>query len=63
LRNAVAILGSVVLVLPIVVVSALLKEDPEELGLFPDGETSRNVAQSLHLPGLEWCAIWRDQTF
>jgi MFS family permease len=62
-RNAFAIFGCVVLLLPIGVVSALLKEDPKELGLSPDGEASSNVSHGTSLPGMEWDEIWRSPTF
>lgn len=62
-RNAFAILGCVVLLFPISVVGALLKEDPKEKGLLPDGETSLNGSRAAPLSGMAWGAIWRNQAF
>jgi MFS family permease len=61
-RNAFAIFGCVVLLLPIAVVGAFLKEDPANMGLLPDGDHA-GTAAGRQSQGMEWGEIWRNRTF
>lgn len=47
-RSAYAIFGAAVLLIPIPIVAVLLKEQPYELGLEPDGATGQNSASNSH---------------
>lgn len=64
-REAYALLGCAVLLISLPVVGALLKNDPKEMGLFPDGDL---VAQQSHsdrigLDGLSWRETWHSRIF
>jgi len=50
-REAYALLGCAVLLISLPVVGALLKNDPKEMGLFPDGDL---VAQQSHSDRIGW---------
>lgn len=60
-----AILGCLVLLVPIPVVAAIIKEKPQDVGLFPDGARPRLGAAPLgdSLPGLSRNDAWRSRTF
>ena len=61
---AYAILGSLVLLIPIPVVAAILKEKPQDLGLSPDGARPKLGAAPLgDSPGLSRYDAWRSRTF
>ena len=62
---AYAILGSLVLLIPIPLVAAILKEKPQDLGLSPDGARPRLGAAPLgdNLPGLSRHDACRSRTF
>ena len=64
-HSAYAILGSLVLVIPLPVVAAFLKEKPQDLGLLPDGATPALGAVPPHagLLGLSRYQAWRTRTF
>lgn len=64
-RTAYAILGGAVLLVPIPVLSALLKEKPQDLGLLPDGASPRNSAAGSEVAaqGLSTHDAWRTRTF
>jgi cyanate permease len=64
-RIAFAIFGGAVLLFPLPVIAALLKNDPQERGLRPDGD-ERNQASQLpreEKQGLSWHEIWHSPTF
>ena len=62
---AYAIVGSLVLLIPIPVVAAILKEKPQDLGLSPDGARPRLGAAlpETSLLGLSRYDAWRSRTF
>ena len=62
---AYAILGGLVLLIPIPVVAAILKEKPQDLGLSPDGAESQlgAASQGAGSAGLSRYEAWRDRTF
>lgn len=64
-RNAYAIFGIAILVIPFFVLSLFLREDPRQMGLFPDGVVSSypQPATDRKLPGLVWPQIWSTGTF
>jgi cyanate permease len=64
-HTAYAILGFAVLLIPIPVVAAFLKEKPLDLGLFPDGTRPSPGAAlpEAGLPGLSRNDAWRSRTF
>jgi len=63
-RTAFAIFGAAVLLLPTPAVAAFLKDDPAQLGLQPDGDTSPASTRSPQTAtGLTWHEIWREPTF
>jgi MFS family permease len=64
-RNAFAMFGGAVLLLPLPVIAALLQNDPEQRGLRPDGDEKH---QPSHMPpqdkeGLHWREILHSSTF
>ena len=64
-RNAFAVFGIAVLLVPLPILAAWLQNDPEQRGLRPDGDTK---AKALHLPpqaktGMSWREIWHSPTF
>lgn len=64
-RMAYAILGFIVLLIPFPLVAFLLRNDPAESGLLPDGVVpqQRSVARKLESEGLTWHEIWHSSTF
>lgn len=64
-HRAYAILGSLVLVTPLPLVAAFLKEKPQDLGLLPDGATPAVGAMPspAGLLGLSRREAWRTRTF
>src|SRR6266436_2935218 len=62
---AYAIFGFIVLLIPFPVVATLLKNDPVERGLLPDGVESQQSLAVRHgeIPGLTWHEIWHSPTF
>jgi MFS family permease len=64
-RTAYAVLGAAVLAIPIPVVTALLKEEPQALGLLPDGAVSINcgLAREARSRGLSVYDAARHPTF
>jgi MFS family permease len=64
-RNAYAILGVAVLLIPVPIVAAFLKEKPEDLGLLPDGVASADSpAPARHdASGLTASEAWRSPAF
>lgn len=64
-RTAYAIFGSAILVVPFLVLWLFLKEDPREMGLFPDGIVPLQLQTSTDgkLSGLVWSQIWPTSTF
>lgn len=64
-RNAYAILGLAVLLIPVPVVAAFLKEKPRDLGLLPDGATpvDRVATEDLTALGISASEAWRSRTF
>jgi MFS family permease len=64
-RNSYAILGLAVLLIPVPVIAALLKEKPRDLGLLPDGATPVDYAATEDLISLGMSAseTWRSRTF
>jgi MFS family permease len=64
-RSAYAILGAAVLLIPIPIVAALLKERPQVMGLLPDGASRRDFAAERDggTQGLSARQAWRTQAF
>jgi len=64
-RTAYAIFGSAILVVPFLVLWFFLKEDPRQMGLFPDGVVPSQLQPHAdrQLPGLVWPQIWTTGTF
>lgn len=64
-RMAYAIFGFVILLIPLPVVAALLKNDPVERGLLPDGIQPQQtlVARQPETAGLAWHEIWHSPIF
>jgi MFS family permease len=64
-RSAYAILGAAVLLIPIPIVAALLKERPQVMGLLPDGASRRDFAAERDggTLGLSARQAWRTQAF
>ena len=64
-RIAFAIFGGAVLLLPLPVIAALLRNDPGQRGLGPDGDDKNPVSplQSQHKQGLTWHEIWHSPAF
>jgi cyanate permease len=64
-HKAYAILGSLVLVIPLPVVAVFFKEKPQDLGLLPDGATPAlgAVPPQTGLLGLSRYDAWRSRTF
>ena len=64
-RTAYAIFGSAILVVPFLVLWLFLKEDPRQMGLFPDGvvPSYRQPNPDRKLLGLVWPQIWTTGTF
>lgn len=64
-RMAYAIFGFVILLIPLPVVAAFLKNDPVERGLLPDGIQPQQtfVARQPESPGLAWHEIWHSPIF
>jgi MFS family permease len=64
-RSAYATFGAAVLLIPIPIVAALIKERPEELGLRPDGLPFRDLVAATHegAQGLSALQAWRTRTF
>lgn len=64
-RNAYGILGVAVLLIPVPIVAAFLKEKPEDLGLLPDGVASADSrAPARHdASGLTASEAWRSPAF
>jgi MFS family permease len=62
-RNAYAIFGLGILLIPLPIITALLEDDPAKRGLAPDGaEVVHRVSQE-HCEGLSWHEIWHTPTF
>ncbi len=64
-RNAFAIFGGAILLVPLPVMAAWLQNDPAQRNLQPDGDPKPSLS---HLPsqdkvGLSWPEIWRSPTF
>jgi MFS family permease len=64
-RTAFAMFGVAVLLLPLPVIAALLQDDPEELGLRPDGDEKHplSILAPQDKEGLSWREIWHSPTF
>jgi len=64
-RMAYAIFGFIMLLIPFPVVTALLRNDPAERGVLPDGVTSRQRSSEDQpkREGLTWREIWHSPTF
>ncbi len=64
-RMAYAIFGFVMLLIPFPVVAALLRNDPAESGLLPDGVApqQRSATRQPENEGLTWHEIWHSPTF
>jgi MFS family permease len=64
-RDAFAIFGAAVLLVPLPVLAAWLKNDPAQRGLRPDGEEKEVVprAASQARTGMSWREIWHSPTF
>jgi len=64
-RTAYAILGFIVLFIPFPLVAVLLRNDPAESGLLPDGVVAqqRLAARKPESEGLTWREIWHSSTF
>lgn len=64
-RVAFAAAGCAVLLIPIGVVGAFLKEDPKQKGLLPDGDekTATEMVAGRQASGMEWPDIGRTRTF
>lgn len=64
-RMAYALLGSIMLLIPFPVVAALLRNDPAQHGLLPDGATPGQavLARQPKTDGLTWHEIWHTPTF
>src|SRR4029077_38394 len=64
-RTAYAILGFIVLFIPFPLVAVLLRNDPAESGLLPDGVVAqqRLAARKPESEGLTWHEIWHSSTF
>ena len=64
-RAAFAIFGAAVLLLPLPIIAALLRNDPAQRGLQPDGD-EKNPLSQLQSPdkqGLTWHEIWHSPSF
>jgi MFS family permease len=64
-RSAYAALGLAVLLVPVPIVAAFLKEKPQVMGLLPDGVASGEVTAQAHadVGGLTASEAWRSATF
>lgn len=64
-RTAYAVFGCAVLLLSLPVMAAMLKNDPREKGLLPDGAvpSQREEIGERWLDGLSWHDIWHQPTF
>lgn len=64
-HTAYAVLGGAVLLLAVPVVTALLRERPQDLGLLPDGAPANSAVSGSEaaLPGLSARDAWRTGTF
>ena len=64
-RNAFAIFGGAVLLLPLPVIAAFLQNDPEQRGLRPDGDEENRLShlQPQGKQGLSWREIRHSPTF
>lgn len=63
-RSAYAIFGSAILVIPFIVLWLFLKEDPHQMGLFPDGIAPSHPQEAANrLSGFDWPQIWTSRRF
>jgi MFS family permease len=63
-RMAYTVFGLLVLLIPLPVLAILLKNDPSQLGLLPDGvEQPQRLPETLGKEGLPWREIWHSTTF
>ena len=64
-RNAYAIFGFAVLLFPVPVVAAFLKDQPQDLGILPDGavRADHTVPKGRSTPGLNASEAWHTRTF
>lgn len=64
-RVTFAIFGAAVLLLPTPAIAVLLKDDPAQLGLHPDGDTTTAARAPMRQNniGLTWQEIWHSPTF
>lgn len=64
-RGAYASLGLIVLFVGIPVIGLFLKENPEEMGLLPDGEavTHPTASERQSREGIDWYHAWHDPVF
>ncbi len=63
-RNAYATLGCIVVVISLPVVALWLRDDPQQMGLQPDGAMN-NTLQAVEIPteGLSWYVTWHRPSF
>ena len=64
-RSAYALLGIAILVIPFFVLWLFIKEDPAQMGLYPDGVAPSFPQKRVkrNLPGLTWSEIWPTRIF
>jgi MFS family permease len=63
-RTAYATFGCTVLLLCLPVIAALIKDDPREKGLLPDGVVrAQGAERGEHLQGMSWHDIWHQPVF
>ncbi len=64
-RGAFAVVGCMVLLIPMPIVGRFFKEDPRQMGVLPDGARKAATATSApgHLEGLTWHEIWHTRAF
>jgi MFS family permease len=62
-RSAYVVAGVVVLLLPIPILKAFLKESPQDLGLLPDGSLQVRTGEAPGDDGRTWSEIYRTGTF
>lgn len=64
-RGAYASLGLMVLFVSVPVVGFFLRENPEEMGLLPDGEAApQRIATKVQIrAGIDWYNAWHDSVF
>jgi len=61
-RSAFAIAGTAVLIIPMPVIALFLRDNPQRMGLLPDGAAA-GLAQAGEAEGLTWCEIRNSRTF